>query len=205
MRIIHNLLNLAVIAILLNLSLVVGTNSFAKKTSEILRKDVLRFHVLANSNTSQDQLLKETVRDAVLAFMEPKLRQATSIEESRELISQNFKNIEQISKRVINNWGKDYKVHIEIAETKFPTKSYGDIVFPAGTYEACRILIGEAEGENWWCVMYPPLCYVDAATGFESLEGKELLHTLNEEQYKIISYQVEHPYQIRFKLLQWFK
>ncbi|ONI40347.1 stage II sporulation protein R [Candidatus Epulonipiscium fishelsonii] len=205
MKAVHNLLYLGIIAILLNISLFFESKTFVEETSKILSENVLRFHILANSNTPQDQLLKENVRDAVLHFMEPKLRQVTSIEESRELIKQNFENIKQISKQVIADWGKDYKVHIEIAETKFPNKSYGDIIFPAGTYEACRILIGQATGENWWCVMYPPLCYVDAATGFHSLEGKQLLQTLNKEQYEIVSYQIENPYQIKFKILEWFR
>ena len=82
------------------------------------------------------------------------------------------------------NWGEDYAVAVELAYTDFPDKSYGDIVFPAGQYEACRILIGEAAGQNWWCVMFPPLCYVDAATGVVPLEGKEALQeNLTKEQY----------------------
>ncbi len=177
---------LSVLAIVL---IFFGTPIFAMQN-----EDVLRFHVLANSDTVQDQLIKENVRNAVLEYIQPQLALATSVAQSKEILSENLTEIQSIAEQIVRNWGKDYKIEIVIETTTFPTKSYGDIVFPAGEYEACRILIGEALGENWWCVLYPSLCYVDEATGIVYLEGSDL----NEEQYSIIE-----PYLLKFKLFEW--
>lgn len=181
-----------------------GLKVYAQSMSQELSEQVLRFHVLANSDTTEDQLLKENVRDAVLDYMSPKLKNASDKAESKQIILENLGNITAVAEQIIANWGKDYSVCTEVAYTEFPTKSYGDIVFPAGDYEACRIIIGEGAGQNWWCVMFPPLCYVDVATGVVPLEGKEQLkENLTEEQYEIVAYQSEKPYQIKFKLLEW--
>lgn len=182
-----------------------STSEYAYTMSEELSENVIRFHVIANSDTQEDQLLKENVRDAVLLYMEPILKDAPSVEESERRIGEHLDEINEVAQTVINNWGKDYTVYSELTKEQFPTKSYGDIVFPAGSYEAVRIVIGKGEGKNWWCVMYPPLCYVDAATGVVPLEGKEALKAnLTEEQYDIVAFQAEKPYEIRFKLIEWF-
>ena len=184
---------------------VIHLQDYASAMSKDLSEQVVRFHVIANSDTTEDQLLKENVRDAVLMYMEPILKDSPSIEETRMRITEQMDNINQVAATIISNWGKDYSVYTELANEKFPTKSYGDIVFPAGNYEACRIVIGSGEGQNWWCVMYPPLCYVDAATGVVPLEGKqELKDNLTEEQYDIVAFQSEKPFEIRFKLIEWF-
>lgn len=182
-----------------------GAKVYAQNMSEDLASKVIRFHVLANSDTTEDQLLKENVRDAVLSYMEPKLAKAADKEESKAILTENLEHITAVAEQVIANWGKDYTVYTEISYEEFPTKNYGDIVFPAGEYEACRIIIGEGAGQNWWCVMFPPLCYVDAATGVVPLEGKEeLKENLTQEQYEIVAYQSEKPYQIKLKLMEWF-
>lgn len=178
---------------------------YATAMSKDLSEKVIRFHVIANSDTQEDQLLKENVRDAVLLYMEPLLKDSPSIAETRQRIINHKEEINEIAQTIIANWGKDYTVYTELTHEEFPTKSYGDIVFPAGNYEACRIVIGKGEGQNWWCVMYPPLCYVDAATGVVPLEGKkELKENLTKEQYEIVAFQSEKPYEVRFKLIEWF-
>ncbi len=195
-----------VLSVLVIVSLVFDTKTFANIVSTELKEEVIRFHVLANSNSTTDQLLKENIRDVVVDYMEPMLKNSNSIEESRNIILENIVYIEMLSKQVINNWGLDYEVKVELENTQFPTIEYGEIVFPAGEYEACRILVGEAVGDNWWCVLYPPLCYVDVATGFIPLQNdEELKENLTDEQYEIIAFQSETPYKIRFKLLEIFK
>ncbi|MGL4800267.1 MAG: stage II sporulation protein R [Cellulosilyticaceae bacterium] len=182
-----------------------GLQDYAYTMSEELSEQVVRFHVIANSDTQEDQLLKENVRDAVLLYMEPILKDSPSIEETRVRITEHLDEINEVAATVIGNWGKTYSVYSELTHEDFPTKAYGDVVFPAGNYEACRIIIGEGAGKNWWCVMYPPLCYVDAATGVVPLEGKEELKAnLTEEQYEIVAFQAEKPFEIRFKLIEWF-
>lgn len=178
-------------------------NAYAADMEEGISQSVIRFHVLANSDTTEDQLLKENVRDAVLAYMAPALKNATSIEESREIIKEHLEEITEVAQTVIGNWDKDYAVYTELAREEFPTKVYGDIALPKGEYEACRIVIGEGKGQNWWCVMYPPLCYVDAATGVLPEKSKEeLKDTLTEEQYEIIQFKSDKPYKVKFKLLE---
>lgn len=179
-------------------------NTYASEIKQDISESVIRFHVLANSDTTEDQLLKENVRDAVLAYMAPKLKNSKSIDESRTILKAHLKEITQVAYTVIENWGKKYSVYTELTYDDFPTKVYGDIAFPKGTYEACRIVIGEGKGKNWWCVMYPPLCYVDATTGVLPEESKEVLEeTLTKEEYEIIKFKADKPYTIKFKLLEW--
>ncbi len=181
-----------------------GAHDYIETMATTLSERVVRFHVLANSDTTEDQMLKENVRDAVLLYMAPILKDSPSIEETRQRIEAHKADMTDVAKQVIANWGKDYDVQVELTHEDFPTKSYGDIIFPKGNYEACRILIGEGEGQNWWCVMYPPLCYVDVVSGVVPLEGKEALQEeLTPEQYEIIAFQADKPFEIRFKLMEW--
>ena len=181
-----------------------GMHDYVQTMSSAMSEHVVRFHVLANSDTTEDQLLKENVRDAVLDYMSPILKDSPSIEETRLRITAHMQEMQAVAEQVVTNWDKDYSIHIELTHEQFPTKSYGDIIFPEGEYEACRILIGEGKGQNWWCVMYPPLCYVDAATGVIPLEGKEALQeALTPEQYEIVSFQADKPFEFRFKLMEW--
>lgn len=175
--------------------------SYSSTTTSSLADKVIRFHVVANSDSTQDQLLKQQVKDEVIAYMEPLLKESTDIEDSRYIIKESIPLIKEVAEEVVANWGKDYSIYVVLDQANFPTKSYGDVVLPAGEYEACRVVIGEGKGENWWCVMFPPLCYLDASTGVVPLEGKEQLEQqLNAEQYKLITSK-SRPYQIRFKLI----
>ena len=179
-------------------------DGYARDIKEDIKESVIRFHVIANSDTQEDQMLKLNVRDAVLEYIAPYLEESTSIEESREIVTEHLEEMTEVASIVVSNWGKDYPVTAQLSEEDFPTKTYGDIALPKGNYEACRIIIGEGKGKNWWCVMYPPLCYVDAATGIMPEEGQQALsQTLTEEEYEIIRFESDKPYQIRFKLLEW--
>lgn len=122
---------------------------------------VIRFHVRANSDTREDQELKLEVRDKLLDAMGQMFEGVTSIDESRKIILENTKEIEDISKKVIGEWGKDYPVDVSLKKESFPIRKYGNLVFPQGDYEALIVEIGEAKGANWWCVMFPPICLVD--------------------------------------------
>lgn len=122
---------------------------------------LIRFHVLANSDSEQDQALKRAVRDAILKEVSPKLAVSQSLDESRQILKQIRPEMEDIARAVVKAWGKDYSVHTEYGHFSFPTKSYGSLVLPAGDYEAVRVVIGEGQGSNWWCVLFPPLCFID--------------------------------------------
>ncbi len=180
----------------------VAIGTYAKEVNDDLSSKVIRFHVVANSDSVADQLLKQQVKDEVIAYMEPMLQHSTSLEETRNLINKNKDAIKKLSEEVVRRNAEDYPVYVALDYANFPTKAYGDIVFPAGRYEACRIIIGEGKGENWWCVMFPPLCYVDAASGVVPIEGKEELKaTLNKEQYRLVAKNEGKGYQIRFKIV----
>ena len=124
-------------------------------------EELIRFHVVANSDSEEDQALKRAVRDAILKEVSPRLAASHSLEESREILTGLRPEMEKIGQKVIESWGKDYSVKSDYGKFIFPTKSYGSLVLPAGEYEAVRVLIGEGKGSNWWCVLFPPLCFVD--------------------------------------------
>lgn len=122
---------------------------------------LIRFHVLANSDSEQDQAMKRAVRDAILKEVSPRLAVSQSLDESRRILKEVRPDMEDIGRLVVKAWGKDYTVHTEYGHSSFPTKSYGSLVLPAGDYEALRVVIGEGQGSNWWCVLFPPLCFID--------------------------------------------
>ncbi len=130
-----------------------------------VQDEIIRFHVIANSDNDKDQELKLKVRDEVIRFLTPLLDKSSSIKESREILKENDKKVIEIAKKVIKENGYNYSVKSELSRENFPEKIYGNIVLPQGEYEAYRILIGKSSGQNWWCVMFPPLCFVDVTKG----------------------------------------
>lgn len=151
------------------------------------REKLIRFHVIANSDSEDDQELKLKVRDAVIAYLEPKLEKSSSIEESEEIIKGEYKNLEEISKNIIDENGYTYNVAIGLKYSNFPAKQYSSVVLPAGEYKALKIVIGEGKGKNWWCVMFPPLCFVDKENGIiDEKTDKKLQEILSPEEYDLI-------------------
>lgn len=172
------------------------------QTKELIYEDIaneiIRFHVIANSNTDEDQALKLKVRDEVIEFVSNSLNGSKNLDESRQFIIDNKSNIEDIAKSVIIENGYSYNVTSTLSRENFPDKIYGDVVFPQGEYEAYRILIGEAKGENWWCVMFPPLCFVDGTK--EAIDSTEVVEKLegNNKKEKVKNNKVK----FKFKLFQ---
>lgn len=161
-------------------------------TQESLAEEVLRFHVLANSNSDEDQELKLLVKEQVIAYMERELNQDTDLLQTKVWVENHQEAILQLCQDTIGEAGYDYEVKVALTESYFPIKTYGDITFPEGEYEALKIEIGEAAGENWWCCLYPNLCFIDATISVVSEEGKEeLQEVLSEEEYKLITTTVE--------------
>lgn len=129
-------------------------------------RDVVRLHVVANSDTQYDQMLKLKVRDAIIAYMTPKLQQTDNAKQATSIVLNNRQEIESVARKVLLLSGVDYPVKVEYGQFEFPTKNYGDLVYPAGQYNAVRILLGQAAGANWWCVLFPPLCFIDENNNF---------------------------------------
>lgn len=147
--------------------------------------EILRFHVIANSDSKEDQALKLKVRDAVVEYMKDLLEGAEDLEETKGRIAERLADVEELAMRIVEKEQAGYPVHAELTECYFPRKSYGDCTFPAGRYEALRICIGKAEGKNWWCVLFPNLCFVDSIHAVVPEEQKEeLKNVLTEEEYE---------------------
>lgn len=144
---------------------------------------IVRLHVLANSDTVEDQALKLKVRDAVIEYME-KQDDFNSAGEAREYLSENLNRLEKIAEGVIASEGYDYSARADLGVRYIPEKAYGGITFPAGNYEALNITIGRGEGENWWCVLFPPLCLLEegTATDDEVVSGDEASEGNNDDE-----------------------
>ena len=155
---------------------------------ENLAREVFRFHVLANSDSEEDQTLKMQVKEAVISYMREELPQSDSVERTKTWATSHTNEIEKLAEAIIREQGYAYAVNAKVTTCDFPDKTYGDITFPAGKYEALRIEIGEAKGKNWWCVLYPNLCFIDAVNAVVPKEGKEeLKEVLDEETYDMVT------------------
>lgn len=126
-----------------------------------IASQIIRLHVIANSDETADQTLKKEVKDRVVTYLRSKMNQAASIQAARQVICQEMDALKEIAEKKIRQEGYDYPVTVSLGTTYFPVKEYGDMAFPAGDYEALRVQIGKSKGRNWWCVMYPSLCLVD--------------------------------------------
>lgn len=160
------------------------------KTQQELAKEVFRFHVVANSDSSQDQSLKLMVRDAVLAEMKSNLpeEKAMDAKEAQDWARAHLEEIEETAKEVVRQEGYTYGVRAEVTTCEFPDKRYGDLWFPAGEYRALKVSLGKASGQNWWCVLYPNLCFRDSVCAVVDEEGKEELEeVLTAEEYEMIT------------------
>lgn len=156
-------------------------------SSEAYKSKLIRLHVLANSDSPEDQELKLKVRDKIIANMNDKLKYSESIDVTREIVKENIKEIEEIALKEIKSNQKDYQVAVSLDNQNFPTKSYGGFTLPAGEYEALKVTIGEGKGQNWWCVMFPPLCFIDITNGLTDGKTKEeLKKVLTEEEFNMI-------------------
>ena len=174
--------------------------SYVDAVSDNISKNVFRLHVIANSDSSEDQNLKYIVRDAVLEYVNSTIN-ATSKE---ELISTlDLDKINNVARQTVLENGYDYDVSVEIGNFFFPTKTYGDISFPEGNYDALRVKLGNASGKNWWCVMFPPLCFVDVSSGIVPDDYKsQLQNSMPYEEYKIISDSDDSKINFKFKLIE---
>lgn len=160
--------------------------------------------MLANSDSKEDQEVKKKVRDAVGAMMEPKLAGSRNLEETEAIVQQSMENIVEVATETLEENGYYYGARARLANVEFPVKSYGAYTFPAGEYEALQVTLGEGEGHNWWCVLYPNMCFRGSVYEVPSDEAKHALReVLTPEEYEDI---FRHgKYQIRFKFLEYFR
>lgn len=167
--------------------------SFAK-TSEEIRSDVLRLHVIANSDTSVDQNLKLRLRDYILQEGKDIFNGSVNVENAVEKIEPVLPELEKSAKAFVNQAGFDYDVKISLSNEYFTTRTYETVTLPAGKYLALRVVIGSGEGHNWWCVMFPPMC-VPAADKKDEIEN-----VFSEKEIKLV--ESKPKYEPRFKVVE---
>ena len=195
-----------VILILLSLFILISAISYVDAVSYNIADSVFRLHVIANSNSKEDQELKLKVRDELLLYMNIISKDSTSKQEAMQIANEHKEEFTQIAEKVIKENGYNYTVNVQIGKADFPTKYYGDITLPAGTYDALKVQIGEAKGQNWWCVMFPPLCFVDVSTGIVPDNSKqELKQSLDNEEYDLISKTDNNEISFKFKIVELFQ
>lgn len=167
--------------------------------------DILRFHVLANSDSKEDQELKLEVRTLLLNTMYEELGPNATKDETCTYINENHESLEALAEAYMHSKGYDYTAHMELTKSHFPIKTYGDMVFPGGTYDAARVTIGQGTGHNWWCVLYPPLCFVDATYAVVPDSSKQALEQLlDEDDYQALfdTRMENRQMRLKFKLLE---
>ncbi len=189
-------------------AILTGLNQYNNYKSQEIQKSIaskiLRFHVLANSDEKADQDVKLLVRNAVGTYLEPYLSGCKSLEESKQVINEKMEEIIAVSEDTLKKNGFDYSVIARITTTEFPDKQYGDYTFPKGKYEALQIVIGEGRGHNWWCVLYPQMCFRGSV--YEIVDDgakEELRELLTTEEYETVIN--GGKYEIRFKALEFFE
>ena len=196
---------ICILAVLLFIYTTICAISYAKSVSEDLENSVFRLHVIANSDSKEDQNLKYIVRDKLLQYMNSYLSNTSTKEDAIKIANEHLDEFKQVAINTIKEQGYSYNVNVKVGNFEFPTKTYGDISLPAGFYDALRVEIGEAKGQNWWCVMFPPLCFVDVTSGVVPEESKkELQNNLSEEEFALISDNQSSNIQFKFKLLEFF-
>ena len=197
--------NSLILLFLLFLYISISAISYVNAVSSDIENSVFRLHVIANSDTKEDQDLKYKVRDNLIKYMNTLCKDITNKEEAIKISKLHEEDFLNIANNTIKENGYSYPVTIEFGNFSFPTKDYGDISLPAGYYDAIRVKIGEAKGQNWWCVMFPPLCFVNVSSGIVPEESKDLIkQELNDEEYSIVTKENSSDIQFKIGLIEWF-
>ena len=174
-----------------------------------LSPEILRFHVLANSNTDEDQALKLEVKSLLIETINRELPEHAGKKETCTYIETHSSELEELAETYMKNAGYDYPATVALTNCYFPTKAYGDIVLPCGNYDAAEVVLGDGRGRNWWCVLYPQLCFVNASYGVMPDASKALLlEALTPEEYAAVLDKRNELFssgpEIRFKFLELF-
>ena len=168
--------------------LMVGIEQQNQKVQALQREvagEVIRLHVVANSDSKMDESIKYRVRDEIVEVMEHTLQGIDNKEEAEQIIKRKLKKMERLINQILEREACGHKAKVQLTTEEFPVREYGDTVFPAGTYETVQVQIGEAKGENWWCVLYPGLCLVDESVAIlPEASKKQLKEHLTKEDYE---------------------
>ncbi len=188
------------IALLIGLAVFLTSGALALRTQDELADKVVRLHVLANSDSEEDQALKLRVRDVVLERATAILEQSADRREAESRLRGQLLELERIAAKEIAAEGYDYPVTVNLENTDFPTKEYDGFTLPAGEYLALRVIIGEGKGRNWWCVVFPPLCTAASA----DVPASALAAGFSEEEVRLIT-EENQGYVLKFKAVEWWE
>lgn len=194
-------------------------NNMVEYKYDDVKDALIRFHVIANSDNEKDQSIKLIIKDKIINYIYPFLQESKSLENSRQILNDQKSNILDIATEVLSEYGYDYGAKIEFSKENIPEKSYGNVILPQGEYEAFRVILGNGEGKNWWCVMFPPMCFIDVTKGkIEEDKSREELDCAIEDKNKHseeiedknkhddeIDNNKEGEVKIKFKILEIFK
>lgn len=194
--------HLLAIFLLLVIFLIFNIFSYSNKVFAGLQNNIFRLHILANSDSEADQALKLAVRDSVIEYMKTINNTSFTKEETIQNVNSHLEDLQKIAEDKIHELGYNYSVSLEVGNFYFPTKYYGNISLPAGNYDALKINIGEAQGQNWWCSLFPPLCFIDISSGYLEDEDKEILEeNLTEEEFALVS-SSSPDVKLKFKIVE---
>ncbi len=201
----HKFKTILILLILFCLYIFINAYSYVSKASSDLSKNVLRLHVIANSDSVEDQNLKYEVRDNLIEYMNTICSDMTSKSEAMEMVSNHISDFTNIANKTISENGFPYSAKVELGNFEFPTKTYADVSFPAGYYDALEVKLGNSSGQNWWCVLYPSLCFIDKTSSKLSDKSKEeLQENLSNEEYALISNTNDSSLNFKFRLIELF-
>ena len=184
---------LALVAILGLLTQYVGII----KDRKMLSDGLIRLHVVAASDSEKDQAVKLQVRDAVIAYVEEAMTHVMTLREAKDWLQDHLPGIQQTANEVLREWGLAYEARVTLEKEAFPVRHYEDFSLPAGVYNSLRVSLGDGEGKNWWCVVYPPLC-AGAAT-----DRSTLSQVLDPSQEALVS--GGDRYIVKFKVMEWLE
>ena len=188
------------IALLIGMAVFLISGAVSLQNRDQLADKVVRLHILANSDSEEDQALKLRVRDRVLERATELLEQTGDRREAADVLQSHLPELERIAAEEISDCGYEYDVTAEVVNTMFPTKEYDGFTLPAGEYLALRIIIGEGNGHNWWCVVFPPLCTTAAA----DVPASALAAGFDEEEVALVTEENE-GYVLEFKAMEWWE
>lgn len=176
--------------------------SHEKDEINSIKDEIIRFHIKANSDMEEDQAFKLKVRDEILEQTGGLFEESESLDETRDIIEANIDNIRDITEEMIKKEGKDLSVDVSLKNRNFPTRKYGNITFPSGEYETLQVTLGEGKGANWWCVMFPPLCFIDIANSNTHNAEESLQKTLPDKEVDFLLTDKESPVVLKSKVLE---
>ena len=194
------------IGLVFAISVAAYTYVYSDTTQRDIAENVIRFHVVAHSDSHTDQLIKDIVRQEILTEFEDLLSTSYNVKETRQLITSELPEIQAHAEAVVRYLGFDYPVQAQIEKAFFPTQVYGDLAFPPGVYEALQITIGDGTGRNWWCLMFPPLCFVDMTSTEDGRQ--QLADTVSDESFRLLTHQEQNAsptMEVRFRVVEWWQ